>query len=293
MSAYPHLLEQVAAYMEASPNERIVVARSDRWIGYAKAKSVLDDLDQLVVYPLTQRPLCRLILARGDNGKTALLRQFQLRHRMKEREDGTMCAPVIRVGMPASPDLSQLWSEILTRCATTHRRSDPAHVKYQMVVAVLRSRGTRVLAIDEFNDVSLARKNAADILAGIRKLSNDLNLSIVAAGTEVALNALSFDPQMKSRFTAVSLPRWQLDMGYLNFLNTYERLLPLAKPSGLASEKLAPLLFELGSVAIGGTVKTLREAAAIAITEGKEQITEEIIRRASDALSHETAKLEI
>ena len=207
MSTFPHLHEQASACMGESVEDRIKFCRKDRWIGYPKAKAVLDNLDQLIVYPSTQRPPCRLIVARGDNGKTALLRQFQSRHPMMEQEDGTLSSAVLRISMPAQPDLSQLWSEILTKCATTHRRGEPAHAKYQMVVAVLRHFRVRVLAIDEFNDVALARKGASDILAGIRKLSNDLNLSIVAAGTEAAIHALSFDAQMRSRFKPLTLGR--------------------------------------------------------------------------------------
>jgi len=293
MSAYPHLLDQVASIMEGSQQERIEFCRKDRWIGYPKAKAVLDNLDQLIVYPFTQRPPCRLIVARGDNGKTALLRQFQNRHPMVETQDGTMNVPVLRVSMPAQPDLSQLWSEILTRCATTHRRGDPAHAKYPMVLAILRHLKVRVLAIDEFNDVALARKGATDILAGIRKLSNELNLSIVAAGTEAAVHALAFDPQMRSRFTALSIGKWEFDLSYLSFLNTYEKLLPLARPSNLAGEEIAPMLFQAGGVAIGGTVSTLREAAVLAIESGAERITAEIISQTKVADSHSVALAEI
>lgn len=293
MAAFPHLLPTVAECMEATTTERVAFCRKDRWIGYPKAKAVLDNLDQLIVYPFTQRPPCRLVVARGDNGKTALLKQFEARHPMVETEGGTMNVPVLRISMPAQPDLSQLWSEILTRCATAHRRSDPAHTKYTMVAAVLRHLRVRVLVIDEFNDVALARKGAADILAGIRKLSNDINLSIVAAGTDAAVHALSFDPQMRSRFTALPMGKWVLDRDYLTFLNTYEKLLPLAKPSHLASEALAPLLFEVGGVAIGGTVTTLRDAAVLAIQEGVEMITAELIHRARQNDSHGMALQEI
>jgi len=293
MGSYPHLLEKVAVLVERDKEERIAFCRQDRWIGYPKAKSVLDSLDQLIVYPLTQRPPCRLVVARGDNGKTAILRQFEARHPMVGTADGSMSVPVLRIIMPAQPDLSQLWSEILNRCATTHRRSDPAHSKYQMVSAVLRHLKVRVLAIDEFNDVALARKGAADILAGIRKLSNDLNLSIVAAGTEAAVHALSFDPQMRSRFTTLTLGRWELDMSYLTFLNTYEKLLPLAKASNLAGKQLAPLLFDAGGVAIGGTVTLLRNAAALAINNNVEMITPEIVAAARDAKSPEAVLADI
>ncbi|PSD28809.1 transposase [Stenotrophomonas maltophilia] len=280
MNAYPHLLEKVAERMDASVPERVEFTRSDRWIAYPVAKDVLDDLDQIIAYPTTQRPPCRLIVGRGDNGKTAVLRQFHARHPILLREDGTTNAAVVIIGMPATPDLSQLWSEILDSCAVTHRRSDTAPAKYSQVLAILRYLKTRVLAIDEFNNVVNARKGAADVLAGIRKLSNDLNLSIVAAGTEAAINALSFDAQMRSRFKPLALARWQMDRSYRGFLNTYEKLLPLAKPSGLAEMELASLIFKASGVAIGGTVYLIKEAAVMAIRSGEERITAEIVLQA-------------
>lgn len=284
MSAYPHLLEKVAERMETSVPERVEFTRKDRWIAYPVAKGVLDDLDQIIAYPTIQRPPCRLIVGRGDNGKTAVLRQFHARHPILLREDGTTNAPVVIIGMPATPDLSQFWSEILDSCAVTHRRSDTASAKYIQVQAILRYLKTRVLAIDEFNNVVNARKGAADVLAGIRKLSNDLNLSIVAAGTDAAINALSFDAQMRSRFKPLALARWTADRSYRGFLNTYEKLLPLAKPSGLGGEEMAGLIFRAGGVAIGGTVYLIKEAAVMAIRSGEEKITTEIVLQAEERL---------
>lgn len=273
MGVYPHLLPQVAERMEDSEVARIEFARSDRWIAYPVARGVIDDLDQIIAYPTTQRPPCRLIVGRGDNGKTAVLRQFQQRHPITIRDDGSPNAPVIAIGMPATPDLSQIWTEILQSCAITHRRSDPAHAKYAQVLGALRYVKARVLLIDEFNNIVNARKGASDVLAGLRKLSNDLNLSIVAAGTESAINSLSFDAQMRSRFKPLALTRWSLDVAYLSFLKTYEKLLPLPAASNLAGIELAQLLFKAGGVAIGGTVYLIKEAAVTAIRSGQEYIT--------------------
>ncbi len=89
------------------------------------------------------------------------------------------------------------------------------------------------------------------------------------------------------------MPKWTMDLPYLNFLNTYERLLPLAKPSGLAGEALAPVLHSAGGEAIGGTVTLLRSAAAMAIRSGEERITIEIIRAAQESASHASALAEI
>jgi len=61
-------------------------------------------------------------------------------------------------------------------------------------------------------------------------------------------------------------------------------LLPLAKPSELASEQLAPLIFKAGGVAIGGTVYLIKEAAVMAIRSGEERITAEIVLKAEERL---------
>ncbi|AZR35204.1 TniB family NTP-binding protein [Xanthomonas vasicola] len=272
-----HLLPEVRAKLDVSDAERIAFCREDRWIAYPQAKQILDELDQLVAYPVTQRPPCRLIVARGDNGKSAIVRQFALRHPMLVTEQGTPDLPVAVINMPGSPDPSQMWSAILTAELIVHRPSDSASAKRAQVVSILRHNRVRVLVVDEFNNITNAGKRAADLLSSLRVLSSELNISIVAAGTQAAIHALSFDPQMRSRFQPLPVRLWTMDKAYRNFLYTYERLLPLAHPSGLAEPELMPLVFSMAGPAIGGTVALLKEAAVLAIRSGQERITAEVL----------------
>jgi len=146
------------------------------------------------------------------------------------------------------------------------------------VKSVLQYADVRLLVIDEFNNLTSAGKNAGDLLAAIKGLSNDLKIPIIAAGTQAAINALNSDPQMKSRFEPAALDRWKLDTEYLRFLASYERLLPLAEPSGLATRTLAPTIYGMAGDTIGGTVKLIKAAAAKAIESGYERIDDSVLK---------------
>lgn len=115
------------------------------------------------------------------------------------------------------------------------------------------------------------------LLGAIKGIGNDPQMSIIAAGTQAAINALHADPQMTSRFDACPLPHWKLNAEYLRFLASYERLLPLAEPSHLASRELAPKIYAMGGEALGNTVRVLKASAAKAIEMKKERITEEVL----------------
>ena len=154
----------------------------------------------------------------------------------------------------------------------SHRERDPPHLKKRAAKSALQYAQTRVLVIDEFNHLQNVGKRASDLLAAIKGISNELKLSIVAAGTSAAVNALNTDLQMKNRFEPVALNRWALDVEYLRFLKTYEQLLPLSEPSNLSSKDMATKIYGMCGETIGPTVKLLKAAACYSIEKGDERI---------------------
>ncbi len=277
MSRFPHLDASVVEALEYTKADRIAFCQSDRWIGYTRATQILDQLDQLLVYPKSLRMPNLLIVGRSGNGKSSILERFIRRHPVQTNETGAPLAPVLYIEMPETPDESELWSLILWALCISHREKDPASIKKRQVKSALQYAGVKIAIIDEFNNLTNAGKAAGDLLAAIKGLSNELKLSIVAAGTQTAINALNSDPQMKSRFEPAVLDRWRLDAEYLRFLASYERLLPLAEPSGLATREIAPVIFGMAGDTVGGTVKLLKAAAVKAINTGKEQITPSLL----------------
>ncbi|NIJ78577.1 hypothetical protein FHT08_003711 [Xanthomonas campestris] len=277
MTRYSHLTAAVAQALELPKSERITFCQTDRWIGYTRATQILDQLDQLLTYPRSLRMPNLLVVGRSGNGKSSIIEHFTNRHPVQMTESGSPIAPILRMEMPETPDETEFWSTLLWSLAISHREKDPASIKKRQAKSVLQYASVRLLVIDEFNNLTNAGKAAGDLLAAIKGLSNDLKISIVAAGTQAAINALNSDPQMKSRFEPTALDRWKLNSEYLRFLASYEQLLPLAEPSKLASRELAPKLYGMAGDTIGGTVKLLKAASAHAINTGIERITPNVL----------------
>jgi len=278
MNTYAHLEQEVAEALTLPTPERIEFCRSDRWVGYTRASQVLKQLDQLLIYPKTLRMPNLLIVGRSGNGKSSILERFAHRHPVQITPTGSPLAPLLYIQMPDTPDETEFWSTILWSLGVSHREKDPAAIKKRQVKSTMQYASVRLLVIDEFNNLANAGKKATDLLAAIKGLSNDLKIPVVAAGTQAAINALYSDPQMKSRFEPAALDRWKLDSEYLRFLASYEKLLPLANPSNLASRQLAPTLYGMAGETIGATVRLLKAAACHAIESGKEQINEHVLK---------------
>lgn len=277
MTKFPHLAPEVAQMLQAPPPERIEFCREDRWVAYPVARDAVSRLDDLLSHPRSLRMPNLLIVARSGNGKSSILEHFTNRHEASVDAGGYPTVPVLLVEVPPDPTVSSFCSAILWKLNDAHREKDSTAMKLRQVKSILRHLHVRMLVLDEFNNIAEAGRETRALLSTVRSLANDLKIVICAAGTQSAVNALNQDPQLKSRFEPFGLPAWKLDRSYLGFLASYEKLLPLAKPSGLAGKELAPLLKSLCGEAIGETVKLLKMAAAHAIRTGDERITPELL----------------
>lgn len=276
---FEHLDPETIKALPLSKEERLRICREDKWIPYTRAKLVLDKMDEFLLYPRTLRMPSLLIVARGGNGKSAILDQFTIRHPVQITATGEPVAPVLSIEMPETPGESEFWSVILWGLGISHRERDPAHIKKRLAKSGLQYANVRILIIDEFNNLQNMGKRAADLVAAIKGLSNDLKISIIAAGTSEAINALNTDTQMKNRFEPIALNRWEMDVDYRRFLISYEKKLPLMKPSNLASRDITTKIYGMSGDAIGATVKLLKKAACYAIESGEERITLDALQK--------------
>lgn len=272
MKKFSHLHNTVKEALELPIPERIAFCLSDRWIGYTGAIQILNRLDDLMIYPNSLHMPNVLVVGDGGNGKTAIIECFVNRHPIQISPAGAPIAPILLIQMPGTPNESEVWSSILWALGI-HHKDDTASLKKRQAKAIMRYVGVRILVIDDFNNLVNAGKDAGNVLAAIKGLCDELKITIVAAGTQVAMNILNSDPQMKSRSQPVVLDRWQLNNEYLRFLASYERLLPLAEASGLATRELAPQIYHMAGDMIGNTVYLLKKAAAEAIETKTERIT--------------------
>lgn len=270
-----HLTEAARADLGLSKDERILRLRHSRWIGYTRAKQVLEKLTDLLSHPKTHRMPNLLLVGETNNGKSMIVNRFEGRNPARDEPNGEhVVVPVLVVQAPPVPDEGRLYNAILEKLYAPFKASSRLDRKASQVISLLRLINLRILIIDEIHHVlagSLLRQR--HFLNVIKYLGNELQIPIVGVGTQDAFNAIRTDPQLSNRFEAALLPRWQMNDEFLRLLMSFERMLPLAKPSSLASEALALKLLSMSDGIIGELATLLTRAAIRSVEIGSEHIT--------------------
>lgn len=280
-----HLGPKALTVIDADVETRVVFCKKTHWIGYTKAKEVLADFGDLLVSPVVHRMSCRLLLGATNNGKSSIVNRFLDLHPGFENLDGNgITVPVVAVEAPPKADESRLYGTILDRLFVPYRHSDNAGKREVLVKFHLEALQTRILIIDEVhNFLSGSTQRHQESLNVIRNLTNTLRISIVAAGTRAAFNAIQADPQLANRFLPVVLPRWEMGEEFERLLVSFERLLPLRRPSYLVEDELLVLkLFSLMEGKIGELSSLLTKAAIAAIESGQERIDHPLVQSLLD-----------
>jgi len=280
MSRYPHLDQRTQDIIEGSEEERIVWVLQPRWIGYTKAHDALNRLEWLMRYPPTHRMPNLLLVGHTNNGKTCIVHHFAERYPPTPPLDGEVRQmPVIVMQMPPVPDENRLYEEVLDQLKAPYRSRLPTGQKLFQVRTLLQDSKVRMLIIDEVHHLLAGRLEQQRILLNTLKfLGNDLQIPLVGVGTVDALRAIQTDPQLANRFRPLALPKWTLDDDYRRLLASFERLLPLRRPSQLHHRDLATELLALSEGTIGDLATVLNLATEAAIRSGQERIDRQVLR---------------
>lgn len=291
-TTHPHLNDEATFQLSKNDEDRINYILSSRWIGYPKAKVILGKMEDLLVYPQKHRMPCMLIVGDSNSGKTMLAERFVDIHPAYEREDGEgVVIPALFIQSPPTPSESRLYSNILTKMFAPFRASDSTDKKYNQVLTLMKSCNVKMLIIDEIHSLLAGPLDKQRIfLSVIRNLSNELKIPIVAIGTKDALRAIKTDPQLDNRFKPSLLPRWDMDTDFRRLLASFERMLPLAKPSNLKNKLLAQRIQFLCEGLLGEASEILTLAAVEAIKNGSELISLETIDKIDYASPKERKK---
>lgn len=275
---YPHLAPAAAAMADQDDDARIAYIQRDRFVPHGRAEEILNELEMLYRMEDAVRPQGRLLVGRSLMGKSTILDEFMRNHRASDNPDGD--AAVVPVVLVQFPEQAQegIFPEILARL----NAHVPANTKSQGLrghaVDILRRVGMRLLLIDEFHNVleGSARAQRRGI-ASVKYLMNELHRPVVVAGTIEVLNAVSSDEQIRSRLRPIPLARFEDDARLQELLAGFEMLIPLRKPSGLDDPVLSTRIYEHTLGIVGHVSDLLNKAAILAIKEGIEKITMDLI----------------
>jgi type II secretory pathway predicted ATPase ExeA len=271
----PHLNASTKAVLDLSDEDRIECILSPRWIGYTRATQILARLEALLVFPKRHRMPSLLIVGDTNNGKTMTVERFLDLHPECDNPEGDgIILPVLGVQAPPVPDEGRFYSGILEKLGAPYKPSDRADAKQFQIIRILSRLQTRMLIIDEIHSILAGPlTKQRNFLNTVKYLSNELQIPLVAVGTEDAFNALHTDRQLVNRFEPMRLPRWQMGGEYLKLLASFERMLPLKERSNLVETGLALKLLSLSDGTIGALSEVLALAAELAVKNGTERIT--------------------
>lgn len=279
MNGYEHIHPDFRPVLGFPARERIAFMDHPRWIGYPVSNHIMETMRGLMEKPVRPRMPNLLIVGEPNNGKTTIVRRFmELHGQGYVNEDADPIKPVILTEAPPSADEKGFYISILERFWAPYRATDPvAKLRYQ-TIHQLRACSTRLLIIDEFHSLLTGSAiKQREVMNTIKLVCNELMIPIVGVGTRDAVRVLHTDPQHASRFDVITLPLWDLNQEFQKMLASFEKTLPLKKPSRLQQPELATILHAISGGNLGNLQRLLVECAAEAILSGNEQIDKSII----------------
>jgi hypothetical protein len=99
-----HLHAAARGVLDLPAAERIEHIRRPRWIGYTRAKQLLDKLDDLLTHPKTHRMPNLLIIGDTNAGKTMLANRFVQLHPADDNLNGNAAiVEVLAIQAPPGP----------------------------------------------------------------------------------------------------------------------------------------------------------------------------------------------
>jgi hypothetical protein len=189
--------------------------------------------------------------------------------------------PVLMMQMPAEATVTRVYSMLLVALGTPIGVPSRVDRREALTLRLLRGVEVRVLIIDEVHNLlGATARRQRELLNLLRFLGNALRIPIVCLGTRETYLAVRSDDQLENRFHPLLLPTWEDSADFARLLASFEAVLPLRKPSHLATQPLRELILRRSEGTIGEIAALLTRAATEALLHGHESIDQAAIERA-------------
>ena len=269
-SLYTHIHEKFRHIAHLPDKQRIEFIYSPRWVGYSTANEIIDVMQGLMNHVKQHRMPNLLLIGDSNNGKTTIINRFYDKFGDNYTADEELIIPLIKIQAPPTASEKDLYISIIEAFQLPYRPTDAASkLRYQVVNAF---RHTNVSML-----TGTARQQRA-IMNVIKFLCNELLMPIVLCGTKDAIRILHTDPQHASRFDVAELSLWRNDKEFKRLVGSFEKILPLKRPSKLIETEKVNLIYSISTGNLGDVKRLINDCAISAIESGEEEITVENIR---------------
>lgn len=274
---YPHLDPTLIAVINGPQSMRESHIYQDRFIRHPRAEYILRRLEHLFRFPRRIRMPCLVIGGDSGMGKTTLLRRFQTRHPEFASAKSTI-KPVIYVQTPSKATIQAMQEELVIALGGPAMDVKPSRMR-RVIRDLLAELRTAMVLFDEVQHAARMKKRCDRIplMDWFKELSTNAQIPVVCAGITGVRQLIKDDPQLHSRFSYVELSAWDADTRLAAFLRTYERTLPLKRPSNLASKDMMKAILKAATSNTDQIVQCLSMAAITAIRSGEERITRDLL----------------
>jgi Bacterial TniB protein len=275
------LSENATKALELTDSERQRYSLHECFVRYPAADQIITELSSLLVHPRIHRMPNRLLVGETNNGKTALIHHFMAMHpSTNDPSQEAAIFPLVYIQAPPVPEEHRFYAAILDVIGVMHRRSYRTGELFYQVRNLLPKVGLKMLIIDEIHHILAGNtKRHQAFLNTLKYFGNELMVPLVGVGTRQALYAIQSDSQIENRFPPLEIPRWKCSNDWRRFLATFERELPLRKPSDLADSLMAQRLHLMSEGTVGELSGLLTRAMAEAIRGGEERICDAVLDR--------------
>ncbi len=281
---YSHIHEDFLHLMELPKKDRISALDESFVIQYPKANEIIQIMLNLMNKPKKYRMQNLLIIGEPNMGKTTIARKFYEMNPNKRIEDEKgeiLIKPVLYVNVQG-PSEKEFYTSILDQFWAPYRTTHQTLQLKQQAIHLLKKCNVKTIIFDEIHNIlnGTAAKQRA-IMDQIKNLSNELMIPMILIGTKSAAMVLYTDMQHVSRFDIIKLQPWELNNDFRGLIKSFEKRLPLEKPSNLTTKEKTTLLYDISQGNLGNLHKILIQCATHAIENDLEEITLDVIKRFS------------
>jgi hypothetical protein len=276
--------------VQMTPDDRKDIIRSDRWIAFDRATSVLNRLISLIEMPQQSRMPGLMVYGSSGIGKTMIATRMATRFPAEYNQDlGVSRTPILLLQAPPAPDERRFYQHILSTIgAPVFGRHTVAELEIR-ALNHLREMDLKMIMIDEVHNLLAGTfREQRRFLNMLRFLTNDLKVSLVVFGVNEAVDAIRGDDQLARRLDEHYLPLWEDDVEFSRLIQTLISAMALEKTStrvmtrrlqktsNLSVQSLRKILGVTGGIT--SRIFVMMKALAIdAIDTGDECITDEAV----------------